>query len=91
MNQGPEDPTDELGSETGPSSDAAALRCGAPPVGQNAGPTDRYSSACSGLALVGTAPLEETTRVRTMLGLNAPTIPPSARVSPPSAQHQARR
>ena len=38
-------------------------------------PTARYSFACSGLALVGATPLEETTRVRTMLGLNAPHNP----------------
>ena len=35
MNQGPEDPTDELGSETGRRARRARLRCGAPPVGQN--------------------------------------------------------
>jgi hypothetical protein len=31
------------------------------------------------------------TRVRMMLGLNAPTIAPSASVGPPNAQRQARR
>jgi len=41
MNQGLEDPTDELGSETVASSEAGAFCVVVRHVGQNAGPTDR--------------------------------------------------